>query len=150
MSYHHTQRGSIHYLLYPIAAVMVASIFFLPPLLPLRILIWVVAGIPATLGSAFARLTVSDRGDHLSVRFGPLPLFGTRIRYDEITSVESGRTALMDGWGIHYAPARGWTYNIAGRDCVELAVNGRTVRVGTDDVEELMDFLRGRVVLSAP
>lgn len=145
MSYHHTQRGSIHHLLYPIAIVMAASVFFLPPLLSLRILFWVVAGVFVALGSAFAQLTVSDEGDCLAIRFGPLPLFGKRIRFDEIASVESGRTALIDGWGIHYMPARGWTYNIAGRDCVEMAVKGRTVRVGTDDVEGLMEFLRGRV-----
>jgi len=53
----------------------------------------------------FARLTIRDEGDHLALRFGPLPVFRRRIRYADITAVEPGRSALIDGWMIHRIPA---------------------------------------------
>ena len=55
----------------------------------------------ALLASAFHQLTVEDQGDHLAIRFGPLPLFRRKVRYAEIEKVEVGRTLILDGWGIH-------------------------------------------------
>ena len=97
------------------------------------------------LALSFQHLRVFDAVDHLAVRFGPLPLLGTRIRYDEITSVERGRTSLLDGWGIHWVPGRGWTYNIRGWDCVVVQLGKKTIRIGTDDVENLLAFLQAKL-----
>ena len=55
--------------------------------------------------------------------------------------MEPGRIAIIDGWGIHYIPGRGWTYNLWGFGCVKLTVRGKVVRVGTNDVENLARFL---------
>lgn len=90
-------------------------------------------------------LTVEDSGDHLKLRYGPLPSFRKRIPYSQITSVEAGRSAVIDGWGIHVVAWRGWTYNLWGFDCAILNVNGRTVRIGSDDVPNLVEFLRRRI-----
>ena len=78
------------------------------------------------------------------MRFGPLPLFRKRIPYRDIAAVEQGRSRWIDGWGIHFVPGRGWTYNLWGFDCAELRVGGRRLRIGTDDAEGLVSFLRQR------
>lgn len=142
MDYDHTQRGGLRYVLDLSAGLMfVLAWVFRAAWAPALILV----GTGATLllaGLCFRELTVRDAGDHLRVRFGPLPLLGTRIRYDEITAVEPARTSWIDGWGIHWMPGRGWTYNLWGFDCVRLKVGGRTISIGTDDVENLVRFLR--------
>ena len=97
------------------------------------------------IGLSFMQLTVRDEQDALAVRFGPLPLFFTRIPYDKIRSVEPDRTTLLDGWGIHYLPGRGTTFNIWGFHCVRVELENRTIRIGTDDVENLVAFLRQRI-----
>jgi hypothetical protein len=105
-----------------------------------------VGALPALFAACFWTLTVEDGVDHLAVRFGPVPVFGTRIRYDAMTSVEAGRSTLIDGWGIHFVPGRGWTYNLWGWDCVVIGRGqGAVLRVGTDDAEGLVAFLNARV-----
>ncbi len=52
---------------------------------------------------------------------------------------------MIDGWGIHYILGRGWTYNLWGFGCVKLTLGKKVIRVGTDDVENLAQFLRGKV-----
>lgn len=102
------------------------------------------------LGLMFAHLRVFDLGDSLSIQYGPLPLFGTSVKYADITSVAQGRSSLIDGWGIHWIPGRGWTFNLWGFDCVELELNGRLLRIGTDDPAELTRFLQGRTSENSP
>jgi hypothetical protein len=51
----------------------------------------------------------------------------------------------MDGWGIHYVPFRGWTYNLWGFDCVVLQLGSKTVRIGTDDADNLLAFLERQI-----
>lgn len=145
MDYSHTQTGYLHLLAY------FTAVLCLP-------LVWVCNGEPLVLGFALATivlllvcglsfhtLTVEDEGDRLAIRFGPLPLFGKRISYDQITGVEPGRSTLLDGWGIHYCPGRGWTYNLWGFDCVVVRLGRKTLRIGTDDVDGLIAFLRSKV-----
>ena len=60
------------------------------------------------------------RSARLALRFGPLPVLRKTFRYADITGVEIGRTSVIDGWGIHYMPGRGWTYNLWGFNCVKL------------------------------
>ena len=90
----------------------------------------------------FGSLTISDEGDCLALRFGPLPLLRKTIRYADITGVAIGRTSVVDGWGIHYFPGRGWTYNLWGFACVKLKLGRKIIRVGTDDAEGLAEFLK--------
>ena len=94
---------------------------------------------------AFHYLTVRDEGDALAIRFGPLPRLRRRIPCGRSTAVEPGRTSLVDGWGVHWVPGRGWTYNIWGFDCVKVCLERRTIRIGSDDVENLIDFLQSRI-----
>jgi hypothetical protein len=92
---------------------------------------------------SFRSLRVVDEGDALAVRFGPIPLFRKRIAYADVQSADRDRSSVVDGWGIHWVPGRGWTYNLWGFDCVRLTLTGgRTIRVGTDDPEGLERFLK--------
>jgi hypothetical protein len=100
----------------------------------------------ALLGPCFHHLTVEDGGDVLVIRFGPVPLFHRTVRYTDIGSAEIGRTLLLDGWGIHYSIRGGCVWNLWGRSCVVVHFkNGRTLRIGTDDAENLAEFLRSKV-----
>ncbi|QDU25865.1 hypothetical protein ETAA8_09370 [Anatilimnocola aggregata] len=140
-TYHHTQRAPLCLLLYGLA------ITFLVLTCVLRqepVLAWVfpVTGlIVLVLAAAFHHLTVVDGGDHLSISFGPLPLFHRTVRYDDVEQVEVGKTTLLDGWGIHMSIRDGWVWNLWGCDCVVLRLRNGTLRVGTDDAENLRSFI---------
>lgn len=143
--YTHTQKAPLCLILYGSALLCV-------------VLAWIVGDTPdiyiaiavglliALLAPAFHHLTVTDQGDRLAIRFGPVPLFGRTVRYADIASVEVGRTLILDGWGIHYSIRGGWVWNLWGRDCVVIHLkNGGVLRVGTDDAENLARFLNGKI-----
>lgn len=91
-------------------------------------------------------LCLEGEGDRLSISFGPLPLFHPTVRYDVIEQVEVGKTTLLDGWGIHLSLRGGWVWNLWGWTCVVVRFkNGGTLRIGTDDAENLVEFLSSKV-----
>jgi hypothetical protein len=101
-----------------------------------------------TLGAAFSfrNLRIVDEGDAVAIRFGPLPTFRKRVAYADIATAERDRSSIADGWGIHWVPGRGWTYNLWGFDCVRMTLrNGKTMRIGTDDPDGLSNFLQQKV-----
>ncbi len=105
-----------------------------------------VAAVIGLVAFTMHHLRVYDAGESLVARFGPIPIFGKRIRYDQIEAFAQDRTTLLDGWGIHWVPFRGWTYNLWGMDCVRFDLaGGRTVRIGTDNPEGLVRFLEGKL-----
>lgn len=143
--YHHTQQGPWSLLLYGIGVLTLGLGFLLReepfvtlwlPTLGLLLLV---------LGACFQQLTAADEEDRLVIRFGPLPLFRKQIRYEDMRSVEVGRTTLLDGWGIHMSLRGGWVWNIAGWDCVVIHHGGKTW-VGTDDAENLAGFLKAKIL----
>ncbi|WP_373653528.1 hypothetical protein [Schlesneria sp. DSM 10557] len=98
------------------------------------------------LAGSFHYLRVEDEGDELLIRFGPIPLFQTRLKYADIESAEVGRTLVLDGWGIHLSPRGGWVWNLWGRDCVVFRKSdGEVLRVGTDQPHELATFVNSRL-----
>lgn len=143
-SYEHTQRGRMHHIAFAVAAAMLAGAWLSRNAPAVAGLNLIIAAVLALTALTFARLTVRDEGQWLALRYGPLPLFRKRIRYADITSVEPGQSKIIDGWGIHYVPGRGWTYNLWGFDCVKLTLGKKTIRVGTDDVAGLTEFLKGK------
>ena len=98
--------------------------------------------------ASFHHLTVEDEIDRLRIRFGPLPLFQRTILYENMLSVEVDRTTILEGWGIHLSPRGGWVWNLWGRDCIVLKLKKGTLRVGTDDVENLAAFVKSRISLN--
>jgi hypothetical protein len=143
--YDHTQKAPWYLLLFAFAALFftVAWVARAEPIAPALLL---VAGLlMATLGYSFRELTVRDEDDRLAISFGPLPLFQRRIRYDDMTGVDLGRTPIMDGWGIHWKPWGGWIWSLASGPCVIIRRRRGVIRVGTDDAERLAEFLRSRI-----
>lgn len=146
MDYEHTQHGYIHWMLMGPAVVMALAGAGLMATEPRAA--WILLSAAAALaisGLMFGRLTVADEGHHLALRYGPLPVLGKRIRYSDITAVATDRTTFLDGWGIHWMPGRGMTYNLWGYDCVRLSVGRRTIRIGTDDPDGLAAFLQSKI-----
>lgn len=143
--YHHTQRGPLYLITLAVAIVVFAMAWtgWNEPTLVVGLLI--LAGIFVLTSLMFKHLTVSDEGEHLAVRFGPLPVFRRRIPYADISSVQADRTSWIDGWGIHWVPGRGYTYNLWGFSCVKLEVRGRVIRIGSDDVKNLVTFIQAKI-----
>jgi hypothetical protein len=148
--YRHTQAGPWSLVLYTFGGVLVLALSVLTweqPAVPFLPVILAVAGVLLLmLGACFQHLTVSDAGDRLAVRFGPIPLFGMSVRYEDIEKVEVGRTTLLSSWGIHMSPRGGWVWNIWGWDCVVIhRKDGAVRRVGTDDAENLARFVSAKM-----
>ena len=97
------------------------------------------------LSACFGWLQVRDEGEHLAIRYGPLPVFRRKLPYSGMLGVEPARSDWLDGGGVHYVPGRGWIYNLWGRDCVRIQLRGLPIRVGTDDPEGLLAFLETRI-----
>lgn len=107
------------------------------------VILLLVALVTVLLAFMFNWLEVSEEEEHLFVRFGPLPGFKKRVSYDSITGVCRDRSLLIEGWGIHLGP-RGWVWNLWGREVVEIELNKKRFRLGTDDPEGLLAHLRER------
>jgi hypothetical protein len=145
MEYSHTQRAPLGIILYLTGITILAVALFAIDAPAVPYILAAAGAITLLAGLMFGHLTVRDEGEYLGVRFGPLRVFRTRIAYAEMTSVEPDRTSIIDGWGVHYIPWRGATYNLWGFGCVKILLNGRVIRVGTDDVEGLTAFLQRKV-----
>jgi hypothetical protein len=142
--YSHTQTGPLCLILYASAFLCFALAVGTDDTPGVSIAV-AVGGVLALLGPAIHHLKVEDRGDRLAIRFGPLPLLRTSVRYADIVAVEVGRTLVLDGWGVHYSVRGGWVWNLWGRACVVVKLkNGGTLRIGTDDAENLVRFLETR------
>ena len=148
MAYNHTQPGRWHYLLFALTLATLAGACLARSELPVVITLLGAATILAFCGLMLGSLTISDEGEYLALRFGPLPVLRERFRYADITGVEIGRTKIIDGWGIHYVFFRGWTYNLWGFACVKLTLGQKIIRVGTDDADELAKVIREKTGLS--
>lgn len=140
--YFHTQTAPLHWLLFGTACVLLAIALRNNERPVAATITALMAGVFLVLGLSFRSLTVSDQGEWLSVRFGPIPLFGKRVPYSAVTAVDAGRSSIIDGWGMHWLPMRGWTINLWGFQCVVLHLGKRVVRIGTNDVEGLVRFLQ--------
>ncbi len=144
-TYRHTQAAPLCLLLYATALVLLVVGLAVPDEPPIRWLFPTVGLLVLVVAVSFHHLTVEDRGDGLAVRFGPFPLFRRTVRYSDIKAVDVGRTLLLDGWGIHYSLQGGWVWNLWGRECVVVRFrDGRTLRIGTDDAENLAAFLQAK------
>ena len=146
MTYCHTQHAPLAKLLFALAVALGIAAWYSRDQVPVMLTQLGIAATFVVVASMFAWLKVSDEGDNLAIRYGPLPVFRKRIPYSSIRSVEASRSSIIDGWGIHWVPGRGWTYNLWGFNCAKLTVDGHVLRVGSDDVNNLVDFLQSKIV----
>ena len=143
--YSHTQKGPLCVILYA-AAVACFALAWMVGSEPGMVVAFAVGIVLALLGSAVQHLTVEDLGDRVAIRFGPMPLFFRKVQYADINKAEGGRTLVIDSWGIHYSARGRWVWNLWGRDCVVVHLkNGGILRIGTDDGENRVRFLRQKV-----
>jgi hypothetical protein len=148
--YRHTQKGPWWMFLYAFGAVMLAVAWVTWPEVPAVPVIMLVSGtLMLVAGTSFQHLIVADEGEHLAIRFGPLPLFRKLIRYEHMRAVERERTTAMEGWGVRFRLSGEQIWNIWGRDCVAIR-HGETTLVGTDDADGLLRFLKTRLPAAAP
>ena len=143
--YQHTQRSPLHLLLYLPAAFSFVLAWQIRTDGAPSIVVAIVAVLLMVLALSFQTLAVSDRGEFLDVRYGPINLFGARIAYRDITAVEPGTTSFIDGWGIHFIPFRGWTLNLWGFECAKITRNNKVLRVGTNDSENLVKLISEKI-----
>jgi len=143
VTYWHRQTAPVCLVLYALAALLVALGWMLRQEPVFAIMFPSTGGIVGLIGAGFHHLTTEDQGDHLSIRFGPLPLFRTTVRYEQIRSLELGRTTSI---GMHLNPLGGWTWNLWGWDCIVIRYkNGGVFRLGSDDAENLARFIEMRM-----
>jgi hypothetical protein len=98
-------------------------------------------------------MTIRDEGEAISISFGcVLSRWGlfqythATIPYADIKSVESSRFSIFEGCYAHYIPFRGWSYRIWGSRCVKLIMHeNKPIRLGSNDVENLISFLRSKI-----
>ena len=143
-AYDHTQYAPMYWLILVPAFAMAGAAYF-----SLRdaefVYLQVMSGFLFAVGFSFRWLRVVDEGAHLALRYGPLPIFRRRIAFADIADARRSTSSFIDGWGIHWVPGRGWTFNLWGFDCVLVTLqDGRTMRIGTDDADGLSHFLQQR------
>lgn len=143
-AYRHTQTSPIRFGLFLILAVSLLAGWIWRAEFAAWFSMACLAGVTALVWLTMTRMTVEDEGEALLVQFGPIPLFSTRIRYEDIETFEAKRSRVIDGWGIHYLPGRGWIWSLWGLDCVDIKRKKNTIRIGTDDAENLVAFLQSR------
>lgn len=146
--YYHRQQGPLCLLVYATAAILAGVAWYCRHEPPQPYLTWIMTGsamLVFLFAASFHHLTVEDEIDRLRIRFGPIPLFQRAVLYEEIVSAEVGRTTILDGWGIHLSLRGGWVMNLWGRDCVVLRLKKGTLRVGTDDAENLAALVKSRL-----
>jgi hypothetical protein len=136
-SYRHTQVSQLQRWVsfLPAIGLVIAGRFTQEPtaLLPI---VAVIGG----AGWVFSSLTIEVTETELTWFFSS-GVWRERIKRDEIVSAIAARDKWWWGWGVHRTP-RGWLYNVAGLDAVEIALrDGRTLRLGIDQPAALIKAL---------
>ncbi|MEC8300472.1 MAG: hypothetical protein VX035_02040 [Planctomycetota bacterium] len=142
-TYQHTQRGPWSFVL---LAVVASN-------LTLAVRLWgnepawaswlflSVALLMTFMTFCFQSLTTTVSETSLRVHFGPIPLLEKKVLLEDIVSVRPEKSSLLDGWGVHWTPGKGWIYNMWGFDCLAINLGTRHFRVGTNDPDQLCEVL---------
>lgn len=92
----------------------------------------------------FSSLTVIVNNNSIEIKFGS-GLIRKKFRFEEIESCTVVKNRWWYGWGIRKIP-KGWLFNISGLDAVELLMrNGKVYRIGTDEPQELIEFIQKKL-----
>ena len=145
-AYDHTQTGVLHWLVAATGLVCAFAASGATSAAAHGWLLFLPALVLLGLAPCFAHLRVRGTDTALEIACGPISVFKKSVRYDEVEAADIARSTLIDGWGIHRTPGRGWIWNVHGFRCVELQLSDdRRLRIGTDDPEGLEAFLRSRI-----
>lgn len=146
--YGHTQTGTVILTGIAMAATASTSSLLLADLGTLALLVVVILSL---LALGFGALTISVDRTNVTLRFGVQPLrgwFTKRFPLGDIISVRKVRNSWLYGFAIRYTP-HGWLYCVSGLDAIELSLaNGKSVRIGTDQVDALRAAITGATGVS--
>ncbi|MEC7978039.1 MAG: hypothetical protein VX189_03825 [Planctomycetota bacterium] len=142
-TYQHTQRGPWSFVLLAVVASNLTLAVRLwgnePAWASWRFLS--VALLMTFMTFCFQSLTTTVSETSLRVHFGPIPLLEKKVLLEDIVSVRPEKSSLLDGWGVHWTPGKGWIYNMWGFDCLAINLGTRHFRVGTNDPDQLCEVL---------
>ncbi len=94
----------------------------------------------------FSNLTVTGFPTYLEIKYG-IGLFRKKFQYQDIQSCSIKKNNWFYGWGVRKIPG-GWLYNVSGSMSVQLDMkSGRMYRIGTDEPEKLIEFIKSRISL---
>lgn len=145
MNYRHTQVGppALRFGVFAFLLV-IAAISAVAGSLAGVLIVVLAAAIVGTAMIVFSRFTVEVTEEALLAVFGwgwPRRM----LRWDEATAVRIARNSWWYGFGIRWFPG-GTLWNVWGLNAVEFdLVTGRKLRIGTDEPDELLAALVGRV-----
>lgn len=142
-TYEHTQRSTRMALLMWAAALGALVATLAPTGMPVGPRLTLLAVVVALAASAivFSRLTIRVADGTLRWHYGA-GMVKRSLPLAAIARVEPTRTGVLDGWGIHFT-ARGWLFNVAGRDAVLITrTDGKTFLLGTDEPGRLAEAIR--------
>lgn len=144
--YEHTQRGGFLFytsiVLFPIVFVFLIVDAANGKLQEAdRIGLWAVPVIGGWVILMMSGLTVTINDIFIRIRFGP-GVFWKTYPLANIVDCRPVRNGWWWGYGIRWY-CRGWLYNIAGIDAVEITFkNGKQVRIGTDQPDILTQAIK--------
>ncbi len=142
MTYRHRQTSTFAPVLIVVILVVIAIVLIIAgawlALVPSAVLL-------VAVGSMMRTLTVVVDDTEVCASMG----WGwphRRFALADVVKATAVHKEWWRGWGIRHVP-RGWMYNIAGRDSVELELqSGNVFRIGTDDPDGLLAALRSASV----
>jgi hypothetical protein len=136
--YKHTQIGYLLIIVFSVTLILIGILVFRTNFNPG--LIFVFAFIVLCL-MVFSRLTVEVDDQVIDLKFG-MGVIRKRFPLKDVKAHRVVRNPWYYSWGIHVIP-NGWIFNVSGLEAVELQMkNNRRYRVGTDDVEGLMNAVK--------
>jgi hypothetical protein len=144
-TYQHTQTGPWHFVLFSIGTLQLIVAVALREQPYLGLLFLSCSILMCLLAFSCRSLTIEDRGEHLVVRFGPLPFLQQKIAYKDIVSATVSHTTMLDGFGIHYSLRGGWVWNIWGFPCVHVKLTKSQLWLGSDEPEKLAAWISSRL-----
>ncbi len=137
--YKHTQIGYVLIIAFSAAIMLISGLMFAAgDFNPVAIF---VLGFMVLCFALFATLTVEVDDQAINLQFG-IGVIQKRFLLKEIETHRAVKNPWYYAWGIHLIPD-GWIFNISGTQGVELQMkNGRKYRIGTDDVEGLINAVK--------
>lgn len=104
-----------------------------------------VLGTSALTLAVLGHFTVQVGEGRLAWHYGVFGWPRWQVALEDIVQAEAATSTAWEGWGIRKTRS-GMLYNARGLRCVRLQLrDGRTLRLGSDEPERLLAFLRARV-----
>ncbi|CAM3502821.1 hypothetical protein [Parendozoicomonas haliclonae] len=143
MAYKHTQIGVAMLVIFGLVIAIITPTALSDAATPL---FWFAFAICFGAMFLFASLSIEVSSDTINWFFGPR-FWKKSISLADITAAKKVRTKWYYGLGIRLT-STGWLYNVSGLTAVELSLkDGTTVMLGTNDADNLLSALNGRIAV---